>query len=246
LPMFSKGHPLGTDDKGRDVLARLIFGGQVSLLVGILAVVISITVGTVIGITSGFYGGWWDNLAMRFVDIMMNIPSLPLLLALSQALRKFSSFFSETLHMGAIGGAMPIALVLAIWSWMGLARLVRGQVLSIKEQQYVEAARAIGTPNSRIMFKHILPNVSAAIIVAATLRVGGAMLSEASLSFLGFGVQPPATSWGQMLQNATQIFQIPGYMYLIILPGTLLFLTVLSFNFLGDGLRDALDPRMKL
>ena len=246
LPMFSKGHPLGTDDKGRDVLARLIFGGQVSLLVGILAVIISITVGTVIGITSGFYGGWWDNLAMRFVDIMMNIPSLPLLLALSQALRKFSNFFSETLHMGALGGAMPIALVLAIWSWMGLARLVRGQVLSVKEQQYVEAARAIGTPNSRIMFKHILPNVSAAIIVAATLQVGSAMLSEASLSFLGFGVQPPATSWGQMLQNATQIFQIPGYMYLIILPGTMLFLTVLAFNFLGDGLRDALDPRMKL
>ncbi len=246
LPMFSKGHPLGTDDKGRDVLARLIFGGQVSLMVGILAVLISISVGTVIGITSGFYGGWWDNLSMRFVDIMMNIPSLPLLLALSQALRKFSNFFSETLHMGAIGGAMPIAIVLAIWSWMGLARLVRGQVLSVKEQQYVEAARAIGTPNSRIMFKHILPNVSAAIIVAATLQVGGAMLSEASLSFLGFGVQPPATSWGQMLQNATQIFQIPGYMYLIILPGTLLFLTVLAFNFLGDGLRDALDPRMKL
>lgn len=246
LPVFSKGHPLGTDDKGRDVLARLIFGGQVSLLVGILSVIISITVGTVIGITSGFYGGWWDNLSMRFVDIMMNIPSLPLLLALSQALRKFSNFFSETLHMGAIGGAMPIAIVLAIWSWMGLARLVRGQVLSVKEQQYVEAARAIGTPNARIMFKHILPNVSAAIIVAATLRVGGAMLAEASLSFLGFGVQPPATSWGQMLQNATQIFQIPGYMYLVILPGTLLFLTVLAFNFLGDGLRDALDPRMKL
>jgi len=246
LPMFSKGHPLGTDDKGRDVLARLIFGGQVSLLVGILTVIIAITVGTVIGITAGFYGGWWDNLSMRFVDIMMNIPSLPLLLALSQALRKFSNFFSETLHMGAIGGAMPIALVLALWSWMGLARLVRGQVLSVKEQQYVEAARAIGTPNSRIMFKHILPNVSAAIIVAATLQVGGAMLSEASLSFLGFGVQPPATSWGQMLQNATQIFQIPGYMYLVYLPGTFLFLTVLAFNFLGDGLRDALDPRMKL
>ncbi len=148
--------------------------------------------------------------------------------------------------MGAVGGALPIALVLAIWSWMGLARIVRGQVLSVREMQYVEAAKAIGSPASRIIFKHILPNVSAAIIVAATLRVGTAILSEASLSFLGFGVQPPATSWGQMLQNATQIFNIPGYMYLIILPGTLLFVTVLAFNFLGDGLRDALDPRMKL
>jgi len=246
LPPFSEGHPLGTDDKGRDVLARLIFGGQVSLLVGLLAMIVSVAVGAVVGLTAGYYGGWWDSLSMRFVDIMMNIPALPLLLALSQALRKFSNFFSETLHMGAVGGALPIALVLAIWSWMGLARIVRGQVLSVREMQYVEAAKAIGSPASRIIFKHILPNVSAAIIVAATLRVGTAILSEASLSFLGFGVQPPATSWGQMLQNATQIFNIPGYMYLIILPGTLLFVTVLAFNFLGDGLRDALDPRMKL
>ncbi len=242
----SPGHPLGTDTLGRDLLARLMFGGKVSLLVGFLSVSISIFLGVLIGLLAGHYGGWVDSLLMRFTDVMFTIPTLPLLMSLAVVFRRITPILEYKLHLGIFAGILPIVLVMAFLGWMTTARLVRGQVLSLREQQFIEASKSIGASDKRIMWRHLLPNVMAPIIVSATLSIGGNMVWEASLSFLGLGVAPPATSWGQMLQGATNWVLLPHLWYLIILPGTFLFITVLSFNFIGDGLRDALDPRLKI
>jgi peptide/nickel transport system permease protein len=218
-------HPLGTDELGHDVLTRLLYAGRVSLSVGFSAALASALVGTVVGMVSGFYGGWLDNLLMRFVDIMLSIPDLPILIILAR-------------YFG--GSLVGIVAVITVFGWMGTARLVRGEVLKLKNTDFVEAARALGASNARIMVRHLVPNALAPVIVAATLAVGGAILTEAALSF---GIQPPTPSWGNMLQNAQDfIWRTP---LLAFWPGLMIFLTVLCFNFFGDGLRDALDPRLR-
>lgn len=221
-------HPLGTDELGHDVLTRLLYAGRVSLTVGFSAAVASALLGTVVGLVSGFYGGWLDNLLMRFVDIMLSVPDLPILIILAR-------------YFG--GSLVGIVAVITAFGWMGTARLVRGEVLKLKRTDFVEAARALGASNARIMWRHLVPNALAPVIVAATLAVGGAILTEAALSYLGFGIQPPTPSWGNMLQNAQDfIWRTP---LLAFWPGLMIFLTVLCFNFFGDGLRDALDPRLR-
>lgn len=242
----SPGHPLGTDSLGRDLLARLMFGGKVSLLVGLLSVSISIFLGVVIGLLAGHFGGWVDSVLMRFTDVMFTIPTLPLLMSLAVVFRRIIPILESSLRLGIFAGILPIVMVMAFLGWMTTARLVRGQVLSIREQQYIEASKSIGASDGRIMWRHLLPNVMAPIIVTATLSVGGNMVWEASLSFLGLGVTPPATSWGQMLQGSTNWILLPYLWYMIVFPGSLLFTTVLAFNFVGDGLRDALDPRLRI
>ncbi len=227
-------HVFGTDELGRDLLTRLWDGGRVSLLIGVATMIIAITIGTLIGGIAGFYGGRIDNLLMRFTDFMLSIPQLFLLLILAQLLR-------STNNPQLSGGPTPIIVIIGILSWTGAARLVRGQFLSYKSKEFIEAARMSGAKNFRIMLRHILPNAASPIIVSATLRVGGAILTESALSFLGFGVQPPAATWGNMLKNAqAQMTYAP---WTAIFPGLAIFITVIAINYIGDGLRDALDPR---
>jgi peptide/nickel transport system permease protein len=221
-------HWLGTDELGRDVLTRAIYGGRVSLYVSLLTVLISLTLGTVVGAIAGFYGSWVDNVLMRLVDIMLSIPGLFLLILISVVFRP---------------GVTGLAFVIASLSWMGTSRLVRGEFLALKARDFVDAARVVGARNSRIIFRHILPNATSPIIVSATLALGGVILSEAALSFLALGVQPPTPSWGNMLTNAQQyLYRAP---YLIVIPGFFIFVTVLSGNLMGNGLRDALDPKTR-
>ena len=224
----SPRHLLGTDELGRDVLTRAIYGGRVSLYVSFLTVILSLTVGTVVGAVSGFYGGVVDNLLMRFVDIIIAIPGLFLLILIAVVFRP---------------GLTGLAMVIAAMSWTDASRLVRGEFLSLKGRDFVDAARVVGARDARIIFRHILPNATSPIIVSATLALGGVILTESALSFLGMGVQPPVPSWGNMLSNAQQyLYRAP---YLILIPGFFIFVTVLSGNLMGNGLRDALDPRTR-
>jgi peptide/nickel transport system permease protein len=238
----SAEHPFGTDRIGRDIMARTIYGGQISLIIGVLAVLVEVTLGTAIGAIAGYYGGWIDSILMRFTEAMLSIPSLLLLLVMA----KFFAARIPDIHLlgrSFSGSVIVIIVIIGLTSWMTLARIVRSNVLSLKETEFILAARALGLPNSRIIMAHILPNTLASIIVALTLGVAGAILSEAYVSFLGLGVQAPTASWGNMLTEA-QEFQIikdaPWYWFF---PGLMILLTVLSINFVGDGLRDALDPR---
>lgn len=224
-PMTAK-HWLGTDELGRDALTRLVHGGRVSLAVGLAGAIVSTFVGTMIGALSGFYRGWTDALLMRFTDVVLSIPTLPLVLLLSGLFRP-----SPPLLVAIVG-----ALI-----WMGTARLVRSQFLALREREFVEAARALGAGGARLMFRHILPNAIGPITVAATLAVGSAIMLESALSFLGFGIQPPVPTWGNLLHSASSwLSQAP---WLAIPPGLCILFTVLSVNFLGDGLRDAMEPR---
>ncbi len=224
----SWSHLLGTDTIGHDVFTRLLYAGRVSLLVGFSAAVAAAAVGVVIGATAGFYGGALDNVLMRLTDISLALPDLPILIVLSK-------------YLG--GSVTGVVLVISLFAWRGVPRLVRGEVLKLRGQEFSEAARALGATDVRILFRHLVPNALAPVIVAATLIVGQAILTEAALSFLGIGIQPPVPSWGNMLQNAQDfILSAPG---LAVYPGAMIFLTVLCFNFLGDGLRDALDPRLR-
>jgi peptide/nickel transport system permease protein len=222
-------HLFGTDELGRDVFTRVLYGGQISLTVGTLAVIVSVVIGTLVGAFAGFFGGWVDNLLMRFTDFALCFPSLFLLILLVSV---FGSNF------------LIIIFVIGGLNWMGTARLVRSSFLSIKEKDFVEAARAIGVKSNRIMWRHILPNATGPLIVTATLGMAGGIISETSLSFLGLGIQPPTPSWGNMLKEAQDVFTTAPW--LAIFPGLLIFLTVLSINYIGDGLRDALDPKGKL
>jgi peptide/nickel transport system permease protein len=235
----SWAHPFGTDLAGRDILARTIYGGQISILIGLLAVVVAVIVGVAIGATAGFYGGWVDSLLMRFTEAVFNIPQLFLLLILA----KF--FATDTPNISLMGrtfsgSVVIIVLVIGLTSWMYLARMVRAQVLSLKEQEFVTAARSTGTRPLNIIIEHILPNTTATIIVTATLEVATAILSEAYISFLGMGVQPPTATWGNMLNEAYN--HLEGAPWMWFFPGTLILLIVMSINFVGDGLRDAFDP----
>lgn len=221
-------HWMGTDDLGRDLLTRTLYGGRVSILIGILSAILGTGFGALIGAVSGFYGKWIDNVLMRFTDIAYAIPKLPLLIVLSA--------FTQS--------AIPsMILIIALLSWMATARVVRSQVLSIKEMEYVEAARSIGATNLNLIIRHIIPNAVGPIIVGATLAVGNAIIIESSLSFLGLGVQPPTPTWGNLLMDsqATMVSQP----WLTIFPGLAILLIVLSINFIGDGLNDALDPTLR-
>jgi peptide/nickel transport system permease protein len=221
-------HPLGTDALGRDHVTRALYGGRVSITVALLAVAISSTIGTVLGTISGFSGGWVDSIIMRLTDVFLSFPLLLLLIVLMTILEP---------------SATNVVVIIGFFTWMGTARIVRGQVLSVKNEQYVEAAVAGGAGSARIVMRHVLPNSIAPLIVVSTLGVANAMLTEASLSFLGLGIQPPTPSWGNMLNAAQQLQVLAQEPWVWIGPGAAITLTVLSVNFMGDGLRDALDPR---
>ncbi|MBN1146965.1 MAG: ABC transporter permease [Anaerolineales bacterium] len=232
----SNEHLFGTDDLGRDMLTRLLYGGRISLSIGILAMALAVLVGVIVGSLSGYYGGGLDNILMRFTDIMLSLPRLFLLILMTMILRGINwPGLQES------GGIVAIILVIGILSWMVIARLVRGAFLSLREKEFVEAARALGYTNRRIMIRHILPNALSPVIVAATLGVAGAIITESGLSYLGFGIQPPTPTWGNMLRNA-QDEMLRGNMWMAIFPGLMIFITVLAINYVGDGLRDALDP----
>lgn len=248
----SKLHILGTDVSGRDILTRLFYAGRISLIVGVVTTILVILIGTTIGAISGFYGGWVDTILMRFVDLMLAIPLLPVLLIVSQMLAR-SRIMDDTFGVGP-GSVITIIGVMAVFGWMGISRLVRGSILSLRALDFVEATKALGANNKRIILRHLLPNSFAPIIVAATLAVGEFIILESALSFLGLGVRDPIPTWGNLLNGAREYMQfitnvnplqeIRGY--LILFPGLMILLTVLGINFMGDALRDALDPRLKL
>jgi peptide/nickel transport system permease protein len=224
----SLDYPLGTDDLGRDVLARILYGARISLLVGFVAVGIATFIGILLGALAGFYGRWIDSLIMRFVDIMLCFPSFFLILAVI-------AFLEPSIW--------NIMIIIGLTSWMGVARLVRAEFLSLRERDFVVAARAIGARDTRIIFRHILPNAMSPVLVSATLGIAGAILTESALSFLGIGVQPPTPSWGNMLISGKQTLGTAWW--LSVFPGLAILFTVLGYNLLGEGIRDAMDPRIK-
>jgi peptide/nickel transport system permease protein len=227
-------HLLGTDGPGRDVLSRVVYGGQVSLTVGLIGIAISFSLGLLLGGISGYFGGWVDNMIMRATELLLTIPGLYLLIALR-------AVFPVDLPSQQV--YLAIVIILAFIGWAALARIIRGMVLSIRRQEYVAAAEALGMSRLRIIARHILPNTLSFVIVAATISIPGYILSEVVLSFIGLGVQEPAASWGNMLAQARSIRVLTSFHWMLFVPGLAIFLTVLAFNFLGDGLRDALDPR---
>jgi peptide/nickel transport system permease protein len=226
------GHIFGTDENGRDLLARLIAGAQISLTVAVSAVVMQVVIGSVLGAIAGYYGGWIDFWIMRFTDVVLSIPLLPLLLVLT-------AIVSATSNKASLSFVVIVVLIGGL-TWPPTARLVRASFLSLREREFTEAARAIGGGDMRIIFRHLLPNAVAPIIVQATLSVAGVILTESVLSFLGFGIQPPQASWGNMLANAQSNITIAPWV--AIFPGLCILTVSLSINYLGDGLRDALDP----
>ena len=239
---FSLTHPLGTDDLGRDLLVRLAYGGRVSLLVGFTAAIFAAAIGTFIGLIAGYYGGLLDSLLMRTTDSFIALPLLPLLIVLAAIDLEKLGLSAQIVNSSHVD-LYKIIVIISLVGWTGVARLVRGSVLALREQPYVLAARAMGVPAKRIIFTHILPALTSPITVATTLSVGNIILFESILSFLGFGINPPVPSWGNMLTNAQElIWEAPT---LAFFPGFLIFVTVLAFNFVGDGLQDALAPRSR-
>lgn len=235
-----KLHVLGTDDLGRDVLMRLIYGTQVSMGVGILATLASALIGLIIGALAGYYGGLMDTVLMRVTDAMLALPILPVLVVVAAIDLKKIPFMSEVTQGGS-ESIIKMIFILCLFSWMTVARLVRGSILSLREREFILASRTLGASDKTIIIRHMFPNVIGPMLVSITLGVGQLILFEAALSFLGLGIQPPTPSWGNMLFNAQElIYQAP---YLAIFPGMLIFFVVVSFNFFGDGLQDAIDPK---
>ncbi len=224
----SREHPLGTDQLGRDVLSRMIWGSQISLLVGFVAVGILSIIGVFLGSLAGYYGGWIDSVIMRFVDIMLCFPTFFLILAVI-------AFVSPSIW--------AIMIVIGVFGWMGVARLIRAEILSLKEREFILAARSQGGGDLRIIFRHLLPNALSPVLVSAILGVAAAILTESALSFLGIGVQPPTPSWGNMLTAGKDNIDIAWWLSLY--PGLAILITVLGYNLLGEGSRDALDPRLR-
>jgi len=236
-PSFA--HPMGTDDLGRDLLARVLNGGRISIAVGITAVVLAIVLGTTIGAIAGYFGKM-DNILMRITDLFLSLPILPLLLVLVYLFREtLRGWFGPEL-----GIFLMIVFVIGILNWMPVARLVRASFLSLKQKEFVEAARCVGDKDARIIFKHILPNVLSPVLVAATIGVGGAIITESTLSFLGLGFPSDVPTWGRILFDGANFIDIAPHW--VLFPGMCIVIVVLSINFIGDGLRDALDPRRKI
>jgi len=245
--LFSPGaegeapHILGTDKLGRDIFSRLLYAGRISLGVALIVTLLTIFLGTLIGAAAGAFGGITDTVLMRFADVMLTLPFLPMVLVLSSSLRQYAALQD---FLGSSMSVFIIVFVLLIFGWMTNARLVRGSVLSLREQDFVAASRALGAGNRRIILRHLVPNSLAPIIVAATLGFGTVIIAESALSFLGFGIMPPVPTWGNMLNEARN--SPLQYLFTQALsPGLCIFFTVLAINFIGDGLRDALDPRLK-
>ncbi|MBE9063737.1 ABC transporter permease [cf. Phormidesmis sp. LEGE 11477] len=232
-------HPLGTNDLGQDQLARLLWGGRVSVAVGATAMLVSISIGTLVGTVAGFCGGIVDSILMRLTDLFLSLPQLPLLLLIIYLFRE------PMRHLVGPEAGIFVLIILVIGglTWMSTARLVRAGFLTVKEQTFVQAARSLGAHPTGIVWRHILPNVIGPVIVAATLGVGNAIITESTLSFLGIGFPPDVPTWGRMLFDAQNY--VASAPYLVIAPGLAIFLTVLSVNYLGDGLRDALDVRSR-
>jgi len=226
------GHLLGTDDLGRDEFARLIYGGRVSIAVGVVAASISMLVGILVGATAGYFGRWVDNVLMRFVDIVLSIPAIALLIVVAAIVPK--------------PGVTTVMMVIGLVSWPGVARIVRAEFLSLRQREFVEAEKAAGASGSRIMWRHLLPNAMAPIIVAAALGVANAILTEAALSYLGLGVQQPVPSWGNMLQAASNWRALAYFWWQWVPAGVAILLTTVSIYVMGDALRDSLDPRLRL
>jgi peptide/nickel transport system permease protein len=229
------GHILGTDEVGRDLLSRLMYGAQISLTVAFATVLMELAIGTLVGALSGYYGGWIDYALMRLADVFLSIPLLPLLLVLT-------AIVADSSNKAALGFG-TIVVIIGATSWPAVARLVRASFLSLREKEFCEAARALGNRDGRIIFRHLLPNAVAPLIVQGTLEVANVIILESTLSFLGFGIQPPTASWGNMLANAETNMAIAPWV--AIFPGLCILVTVLAINYLGDGLRDALDPNLK-
>ncbi len=221
-------HPLGTDDLGRDVLSRMIYGARVSLSVGFVAVGIAIMIGTLIGAIAGYYGGRIDSILMRFVDIMLTFPTIFLILAVVIIIEQ---------------NIWTIMVIIGLTGWMDVARLVRAEFLSLKEREFVQAAKALGIDNIKIIFRHIMPNALAPVFVAAVFGIAGAILTESALSFLGFGIRPPEPSWGNILTSGKDNIEVAWWLSLF--PGLAIFITTLSYNLVGETLRDSLDPRLR-
>jgi peptide/nickel transport system permease protein len=234
-------HWMGTDSTGRDIFARMIHGGQISLIVGFLAVIFSVSVGAIVGGVAAYYGGWVDTILMRFTEAMLSIPSLFLLIVLGKYLGRdvqTITVFGQS-YSGSVG---IVIVVIGITSWMYLARIVRANVLSLREMDYISASKSLGASDVRIFFRHLMPNTMGAIIVSSTLGLAGAILNEAYVSFLGLGVQPPTASWGNMLTSAQSFIQ-RGAWWMWVFPSLFIIVTILCINLVGDGLRDAFDPR---
>ncbi len=230
----STSHWFGTDDVGRDIFSRVLNGGRISLAIGITATLVALFIGTLVGSISGYFGGFVDNLLMRIVDMFLSFPSLFILIVLATVMR-------TNVHFRQFSGSIwPIVVVIGVLSWMSLARIVRASFLSLREKEFVEAARAAGASNTRIIVRHILPSALGPIIVQGTLLIAITIITESGLSYLGFGVQPPTATWGTLLEDAQgHMRQLPVFS---IAPGMMIFLTVMSINYVGDGLRDAFDP----
>ena len=233
----SGAHPLGTDKNGMDMLTRLMYGGRVSLVIGFVVVLIAGVLGVLLGGVSGYFGGWTDNLIMRVVDIFYCIPSTPLLIILGAAM--------DAMRVDSRMRMLLLMLVLGLLGWPGIARMVRGQILSLREQEFMTATEACGLRTSRRIFRHLIPNVIPQLIVTCTMSLGSTILTEATLSFLGLGVKFPFASWGNIMNDVANAHVLTSYWFVWIPAGVCLMLTVLGFNFVGDGLRDAFDPRMK-
>ncbi len=233
----SKEHPVGTDANGMDLLARLMYGGRISLMIGFVVVFIEVFIGMIIGGVAGFFGGWVDNLLMRLVDIVYCIPAMPLYLILGSIMDYYQASPRARIYL--------LCVVMAVIGWVGIARIVRGQILSLREQEFMVAAEALGISTYRRIFKHLIPNVIPQLIVFASMGLGEVILSEAGLSFLGLGIKYPAASWGSIINAVNDSYVMTNYLFVWLPAGTLILLTVLAFNFIGDGLRDAFDPKMK-
>jgi peptide/nickel transport system permease protein len=227
-------HPFGTDPLGRDMLTRVLYGGRISLFVGFMVVVITLAIGIPVGAVAGYFGGWIDDVLMRLIDASLALPSLMILILLSAILREVDAPLLQR------NNVLTIAFVIGILSWMTIARLVRAVFLTLREMEYITAARALGASSLWIIVSEILPNGFGPIIVESTLEIGWAIMEESGLSFLGFGIQPPTPSWGNLLNNAQE--HLVKQPWLAIFPGLMIFFTIISVNYIGDGLRDALDP----
>ena len=233
----SRTHWLGTDRYGMDMLTRLMYGGRVSLLIGFIVVIIETTLGVILGGLAGYFGGWVDNVIMRLVDVFYCIPSTPLIIILGAMM--------DAMRVDPTVRLVYLMLILGFLGWAGIARLVRGQILSLREQEFMTATEACGISVRSRIFRHLVPNVIPQLIVDCTMSLGGVIITEATLSFLGLGVKFPFASWGNIINDVNNTYVLTTYWFIWIPAGTLLLLTVLAFNLVGDGLRDAFDPRMK-